>query len=289
MNDVKEMIREYAHLQHKTEIYQAHGQAVPANITLRMNGLLAWGRAHIHPNSFHLAIQEVNATVANLHMQRGSGEQEFREGTKKELLDRAVGKVTQGMLGQAKLTPNQLKAIVKHEPLRARIAPKQQSQAQRDAEIRAATKQFDPRGIGFGEKEFRKRMDELTDAESNPQEFARLVHKYKGDMDGARQAVKAWKSTRLAIGLDQRARERQEIRGYKDKNPVLKEVPDSEHRKATLATAFLADASDQADRGDYENLNDLREEIPQRLLQEDSSRGQVARAFEAVEARGETV
>lgn len=291
-NPVPAMILEYAHLQHQSEIYQAHGQPVPAKITLRMNGLLAWGRANIHPNSFPAVVQEVNQHVANLHMQRGGIEQQQNAGANKQLLDNAVGKLTKGMLGQDRMTANQLSAIVSKQPLRARVPNKRPTQEQKDAEVRKISREFDPRGIGWGEKEFMRRMDQLTDASDD--DFVRLASKYNAPIGDIRRAAHQWKTTRVELAIKQRHIDRHEHKFGKTDNPMLnkedREVPDHEHRKATLATAILADSIDQSERGDSANFNGLsgRSDIHPSYLEDTGSRGQVARAFLTVESRGES-
>lgn len=289
-NPVPDMIREYAQLQHKSEIYQAHGQAVPANIALRMSALLAWGRAHINPNSFPVLVQEVNAIVANLHMQTGGIEQQQSASSNKQLLDNAVGKLTKGMLGQDRMTANQLSAIVNKQPLRARIPNKRPTQAQRDAEVRAITRQYDPKGIGLGEKDFMRLMDQFTDAD--PEEFAKLCFKYKVDPSDARRGCSQWKTARVEIAVKQRHIDRHEHKYGKSDTTMLnkedREVPDHEHRKATLATAMLADSIDQSERGDSENFNGLaeRSDIHPSYLEDTGRRGDLARSFEKVESLG---
>jgi hypothetical protein len=281
-----QLVGEYAHLQHKAEIQQAHGQRVDPNILLRMSALYAWGKAHIHPNSFPGVVREVNSRVADLHFQRSSGEQQYKGEKGRSQLKNAVAGLTKGILGQPSLTPNQLRAIVQHQPLRARIPKQELTQAQRDEQMRISTRHIDRKGKGWGEKEFQRRMDELSDCKED--EFLRIVQKNGYDVAGSRQAVKMWKKTRLDIGLNERLRARREARGETDSNPVIREVRDSEHRKATLASAMITDAQYQHERGDSQFINEISESIPQRLLEEDSSRGAVARAFELVEQRGET-
>jgi hypothetical protein len=293
MNEIEQMIEDYAHLEHKAAILKAHGRQVPADMTLRMEAIAAWGRANIHPAHFAAAIRQKDGRLAQLHMQRDGGEQEFNATTRKQLLSSAVARATVGMLGQRNLTPNQLSAIVNKKPFRAQIPQKQLTQAQIDAQFRNETKQFDPRGIGWGQKEFFKRMDELTDAESNEAEFNRLVRKYRGDIAGARQAVKMWKSERVSIGLNQRLLERKQARGETE-NPIIREVPDRERRKATLLAATIADAGEQAERGDSRNLDgfldrsttDYTHEGPDTRFGDHQRRSEVARAFDQHEQIG---
>jgi hypothetical protein len=283
MNLMQELIREYAHCEHEAAIYQSHSQPVPAYIQQRITNIEAWARVNVHPQHLQAAIQQKDQYLAYLKQEQNRLETANHEHLKRATLEKAVGKVTQGMLGQDKLNPNQLKAIVKKEPLRARIP--NQTQAQRDAKMREATKRHDPARKGWTEKEFAKRMDELTDA--SPAEFARLVKKYGADPAQIRKAVDGWKSERIEYGLRQRRLERQ---GDDEKlEPVLHEVDDNTHRRAVLATAYLADANDQAEHGDSSKLDSLIDEIPTPMLEESGRRGDIARAFDSLESSGETV
>jgi hypothetical protein len=295
MNQIEQLIEEFAHLEHKATILRAHGKHVPADITLRMEAIAAWGRANIHPAHFAAAIRQKDGRLAELHMQRSGGEQQFHQVEKKQLLDHATAKLTRGMLGQPNLNSNQLSAIVNKLPLRARMPNQEPTQAQRDAHIRNSTKQYDPRGIGWGEKEFQRRLDELVDAESNEKELVKLMRKYRGaNLAGIRDAIRMWKVTRVDIGLQQRVLERQKARGETE-NPIIREVPDRDHRKAVLATAMLADAAEQSDRGDTGNIDGFldrhdysHDEGSGTAYNGDSNqrRGDIARAFDRVEQIG---
>jgi hypothetical protein len=287
MNQIQQLIEEYAHLEHSAAIYREFSQQVPPELIRKMEGIVAWGRANIHPNSFHLAIQEVNQRVATLQAQRMEINQELDriqgQAQRKNVLSDAVSRITKGMLGQASLTPNQLKAIVNKQPLRARIPNQHLSADQKDALMRESTKAFDPKGKGWGVKEFTRRMDELTDA--NEADFNRLTRYYRVDPREARLQANRWKHVRVEYGVKQRMLERH---GDGGPGPILREVPDHEHRKATLATAMLADANDQSARGDSRNLDGYVGEgsIHPSYLEDTGRRGDIARSFEKVESLG---
>lgn len=289
MNQVAQFIEEYAHLEHKAAIYKAHGHPIPADISLRMEGIAAWGRANIRPDHFASAIRQKDGRLAQLHMQRGAIEAKKNAGTNRQLLNTAAGKLTKGMLGQDRMTANQLAAIVNKQPLRARITNKRPTQAEIDAQIRAVTRQFDPKGVGWGAKEYMRRMDELTDA--TPEEFAKLCFKYRADPSATRRECAQWKTKRVEFALKQRQIDRDETRG-KTENPMLnkdgRNVSDPEHRKATLATAMLADSVDQSERGDPGSFNGLseRNDIHRSYLEDTGRRGEMARAFAKVESIG---
>lgn len=290
---ISTFIDEYVGLEHKSAIYRAQGSPIPVAITLRMEGLAAWGRAHINPNSFHHVIQEKDRRLSERFIQASGMQQQQNALSNKQLIDNATRKVTKGMLGQPHLTSNQLAAIVNNQPLRARIPNKEYTQEQKDAQVRAFTRQFDPRGVGFDEKQYTKIMDTLTDAaDSDPEEFSKLCFKFNNsDPAKVRRECEQWKLKRAEFGLKRKQRERDEARGKID-NPMLnkgdRKVSDSEHRKATLATAMIADSIDQSERGDSESFNSLseRSDIHRSYLEDTGRRGEMARAFEKVESIG---
>jgi hypothetical protein len=284
MNLVQKLIREYAHCEHEASIYQAHSQPVPAHIQRRIIDIEAWARVNVHPAHLQAAIQEKDHYVAHLKQEHIKLETAHNNQLKQATLEKAVGRVTQGMLGQDKLTPQQLRAIVTKQPLRARIPRQQQlTQAQRDEQTRNATKMYDPAGKGWTEKQFFKRMDDLADA--NEAEFAKLVRGYGVDPTHVRKFANDWKSQRVEFALKQRMADRH---GDDTPGPLLDKVDDRDHRRAVLATAMLADAGEQAERGDSSNLDGFIEETPTPLLEESGRRGDVARAFEQLEFRGES-
>src|SRR5450631_2398833 len=132
MNMMQQLIREYAHCEHEASIYVAHSQPVPPDIQRKIINIEAWARVNVHPEHLQAAIQEKDQYLSHLKQEHNKLEIAYNDHLKQETLGNAVGKVTQGMLGQDKLTPQQLRAIVTKQPLRARIPTKQLTQAQRD-------------------------------------------------------------------------------------------------------------------------------------------------------------
>lgn len=282
--------QEYAHLQHEYAIYVIHNAPVPPHITQRMIEIEAWGRANLTHQQQQAAVNEKNRILANLHLQHAelnrqydTYEQQQAASVRTTALDKAVGNLTRGMLGEAKLTPAQLAAVVQKKPLRARIPDrldKRTSSAQNDAQMRLQSRHMDPKGLGWGVKEFTERMDEL--AAASPKQFAQVASKFAVPIDV--DQVSRWKTARIRQGLNERMRSKRH--GEAELGPILNKdrpVADSEHRKAVLATAFLADAQDHASHGDYEMIDDLNDDGRRGVAYEEGRRSDLALAWDKVE------
>src|SRR5882724_360276 len=105
MNLIQKLIREYAHCEHEAAVYLAHGAPVPPHIQRRIIDIEAWARVNVNPAHMHAAIQEKDHYVAYLKQEHSKLEIAQDNQRKQATLERAVGRVTQGMLGQDKLTP----------------------------------------------------------------------------------------------------------------------------------------------------------------------------------------
>src|SRR5271154_6097101 len=102
--NLDQLINEYAYLEHQATLYTTHGTQVPADVALRMEQLVSWGRVNINPASFPAVIQRKDQIVSRLHEQLRAVEQERETVGRQERLDQIVGKVTRGILGKDKLT-----------------------------------------------------------------------------------------------------------------------------------------------------------------------------------------
>lgn len=258
MNDV---IGEYARLTLYAEQLQRSGQSVPVGVVRRIQAIESTARTRLTPAQLNEALHHVEVAKMRMLTEQQTQQREASQRDMQQRMDRTTREMTRGWLGARDgLTPEQYGAVLDGKPL---VFPRARgTQAEVDARFRAQT--------GMTEDEYVRVFDELASADDKT--LTRRAQELRTTPEHLRAAVDRWKNGEgVAHGLMKRRFERQA-----PERPI---TPDADtRRRAHVVDAFLKHSVEERNP-DLIPTDRVRSDS----LADDSSRGHVARAMEAVE------
>jgi hypothetical protein len=220
------MIQRHAYLSTMKDLAESTGRPVPPSVKQELAYIEMTARARLNPQQLAAAQQHSHALQAQYH------EATARKRAADVALDadrKIKGHFEKALPGRS---AQEVRAIAAGKPLPK--PPARMSQAERDSATRAHTKKLDPSGIGWTEKEYVARLDELSD--SDPKEFAQLAKSFKADPNKLRKLADDWQSERLSYGL---AKRREAREGKMERKSVERIEPAGwESRRAKLADSW---------------------------------------------------
>lgn len=270
-----DIIGYYAKLQIIAERYAAAGQYPPANITRKLQEIETRARATLSPAQLRAAEHHAHVAKDRISREIAANENARSAANTQRYVVDGVSKVTRGMAGSTEgLTPEQFQAVLDGKPIPGRRAP---NQAERDAVFRQQTASFDPRGQGWTEREWVERLDQLADA--NDKQFDSLSKNYRAESAALRKTADTWRTDRIGYELQRRRSE-----GEAPSRELT--ANDDDRRRADIIQAYAEYAYEEKRP---ELVDDFgHDPMPQHLLEDETSKGDVARAWTEVEARGDT-
>jgi hypothetical protein len=270
-----DIVGTYAKLQIIADRYYAAGQQPPANVVRALQAIETRARATLSPQQLQAAEHHAHIAKDRILREMATAEHARQEAKTRQYVNEGVRKLTRGMAGATEgLTPEQFQAVRDGRPIPARRAP---TQAERDAAFRANTVHLDPQGRGWTEREWTQRLDQLADA--SEREFSALSRNYLADPTQLQRTATTWRTERVGYEVQKRRAERDA--------PSREYVAnDDDQRRADVIAAYADHAYEQK-RPDF--MDDVgHDPIPERLLQDESRTGDIARAWNEVDARGDS-
>lgn len=278
MNQTQDLIGHAARLSVVRDAYVARGMAVPAHITASLQRIETLARARLSPAQLAAAMHHYEVARMQTQQEAYARQSEQIAARANAQVDQWFGKVTAGMLGQERLTRDQVQALArgKEVPLRS----KRMTQEQRDAAFRERTRTLDPRGNGWTEAEYAKRMDALADA--TPGTFGALAKGYTVDPSQLRKAANRWKDDRIGYELQKRREAADRSKGLDNAPPV---VTDRDRRRAALIEAYANASADEMERDVQhgrvgrasDSSRELNDELSLETLNETDNEGKLTR------------
>ncbi len=250
--NLHQAIRRMGLLRAAVSTWQAHGARVNPAWISEMNQIETWARGSLTPQQLGFTGRMVDqftsrfiGAAERLIKSRAQANQTQWENWAERKMEGRVRDMTRGMLGQVNgLTRDQLQLLAQGKPVPRNTKPRL-SQAGRDAEWRAATKQYDPAGRGWSEAETAALLDKAADA--TPDQLADM-NKRNG-VGITRDGAEKWKRDRIGVELAARRRAADERRGLKSTQDVTAREPTSrERRRAMLTEGYLNLWGDQVEK-----------------------------------------
>lgn len=288
-------IQYMARLQVAAERARQSRRPVDPRVLSEISRLEMFARANFNPQQMAAAAQLVEREKLNVLETEQRQNWERTQQTAERKVTASVREMTHGLLGQPHGgTMEQVRAIARGEKL-APPTQKRETQVQRDARYRAATRNLDPRGKGWDEAETTRRMDAIADAK--PGELTTMARAYEMPPERLRQTAMQWRGDRIAHGVERKRAERQ-LERERDQPRIAgpTEPTESDRRRAAIVSAYVDNTADsiEADtrRGRRsETFDDFNEPISPELFTEADGEGtltrraHVARAFAMSEQR----
>lgn len=278
-----DMIGRYAQLEYAADIMRARGQRVDPRIVQEMQRIETAAKARLSPAQLHDAMLHKEHAKLRIQQDHAARNAEHVTRLATQRADQAARQLTGGVMGRLNgLTRAEVAAAAAGKTPKS-DRPRTLTQSERDAAFRDRTRALDPTGKGWTEREWERRMDSLADAD--PAAFARLSKSYRADAGQLAAAASKWKNERIEYGLQRRRSERTESTPD-DSTP--RALTDADRRRAVIVDSYLDSAGAEAEeelrtKGTSTKLDDVRGAIPESQLAESGRRGDVARAFVAVE------
>jgi hypothetical protein len=279
---VKDAIGRFAQLSVIAENCAAHRRPVPPQVLQEMQQIEGWGRARLSPEQMQAAVAHVEQAKVHWRAEYQQRQGEQSEQRVQQKMGNLMQRLTGSMMNRPEgLTVEQLRAVAAGKKIETQAV--QLTQDQRDAHFRDASRAMDPNGIGWGEKEYERRMDALADA--SPAQFERLAQGYRVAPEALRHAANEWNGHRVEYGVMRRRSEGDALiqRPEQDRDPS-----DSEVRRASVVNSYLERAADDVQRDTYRGgtaaARELNEDVPDYLLNESSSDGELTRRADVARA-----
>jgi len=215
--------------------------------------------------------QYVEATKAQWEYQDNQRAAQVQEQAQRQNLERGVSDLTKGMLGlEDGLTPKQYREMRETGKVTIKGRTKRDSEAI-DAHSRKATRALDPNGKGWTRAEWEALMDDLAD--TPPERLDAKIERtgLKADAKAIRKAVDKWRVDRIPIEMQRRSEAAQP-----EEDETI-QLTDDQQRRADLLGAYVDDVPKARN---YEQATGA---ISQDYLEDDTARGDVARAWAAHE------
>lgn len=269
----------YAKLEIAKERFEAAGKPVPENIIRNLQAIQARAQTTLDPRALQHAMQYVHTEKDRL-LNEESALSRRAQVERAERVERDfVKRVTQNVTGAKRnLSLEELDAL-------RRGKFKVDEPVDTDKFFRSATKKLDPRGKGYSRAEYARHMDLLVDA--SPENFKKYAQGFNATEEDLRAAAKAWEGERDGFRLMERLqRKDNDIREH-GKPDVQQKIDPRDELRATIAHNMIDDA---AKRQDTKRVGELMDDIPDFILEDEHTRGDVGRAMQEVEereARGE--
>jgi hypothetical protein len=269
-----DIVGTYAKLQIIADQYYAAGQQPPANVVRALQAIETRARATLSPQQLRDAEHHAHIAKDRILREIATADRARTEAKTRQYVNEGVRKLTRGMAGATEgLTPEQFAAVRDGKPIPGRRPP---TQAERDAAFRTNTAHLDPQGRGWTESEWAQRLDQLADA--NEREFTALSRSYHADPSQLKKTAETWRTERIGYGLQKRRAEREE--------PPREYVANEDDQRRADVIAAYADHAYEQKRPEL--MDDMgHDPMPERLLQDEGRTGDIARAWNDVDARSD--
>jgi len=235
-------IQRHAQLSVASQIARSKGMRLNPQLERERTALETYARGHFSPQEAARAAQLSAKYQSEYQEQYGREQIEARERAAIEAAD-ATFKRTAEQLGLHGRTREQIQALAKGEKV---LSAKRETQAERDAIVRAQTKAL--LGKQLTEAQWSTKLNELSEA--TPQARANFATEHKLDLQKLEKVVTEWDNGGfLEHGLAAKRRERDEQIARFDKTPkqTAREPAAWERRGAQFVEARLQREADTLD------------------------------------------
>lgn len=266
----QDIVRQYAELSLAADTFGSAGMPVPFELGQAIRQIEDRARQTLTPEQMRSAMAHVSAAKTRILNE----EQERRHVRMERSADDLMRDLTKGMLGQEKgLNREQFARVRQGKDVTFKSNRPTFDPVAADKKIREQTRHLDPKGKGFGLREWERRMEQLAAADED--RFGVMARQYAVPAEKLREGVERWKSERYDYEMRKREGLRDEPREHTAK------THDDDHRRAQIIGAYV----DTVDVNDNEQTDQLFNGISSSSLEDDGMRGDIARAFAEVESR----
>lgn len=261
-----DLVGQYAELALAAETFLSAGRPVPFELSQAIQRIEARAGQVMSPAQIDSALQHVEAAKIRILSVEQVGHSDRMERD----ADAIAKDTTTGMAGQSDgLTRKQLQAVAEGKSLRVTPPHEVFDPKKANATVRQQTKKFDPAGKGYNLKQWEDKLEGLVSVADDDAKIKRAAQSMGVTEAELRRTLNDWDNTRY----DYEMRKRNAVSAT-PKEEVFKPT-DDDQRRAVVTQAYF----DSVDGSNEDQMDTLMGDVSSESLEDESMRGDVARAY----------